>query len=172
VKGQFWQLAILASAALLPAPLVAFGLNADQKQDEGDIRKVVVGLQEAWNRHDMKTWASLFAKDADFVNVAGWLWKGRDEIQSKHEQAHAFMFRESTLTMDEPVVRFLATDIALVHVTCSLVGDKNPDGTPRQPRKAILTLVLQRQEGTWLIAAAQNTDRRPEAPIPTAPPSK
>ena len=154
--------------AALEGPL----LRAGQSPDEAEIHRVETGFEQAWNRHDMKAWANLFAEDADFVNVAGWWWKGRAEIEQKHAGAHAFLFRESTLTIDEVHTRFLTPEIAVVHVLWSLAGHKNPDGTPGQPRKGVFTQVLQKQNGKWLIAAAQNTDSRPEVPMPAGPPKK
>ena len=145
---------------------------AAQTPDEAEIRKVEMSLQDAWNQHDMKAWTSFFTEDADFVNVAGWWWKGRGEIEKKHAAIHAYMFRDSTLTIDEVHTRFLTPEIAVVHVSWTLVGHKNPDGSVGQPRKGIFTQVLQKGNGKWLIAAAQNTDSRPEVPPLMGPPKK
>jgi uncharacterized protein (TIGR02246 family) len=162
----------LRCAILLTVVLAGPILRAGQNPDETEIRKVELGLQEAWNHHDMKAWASLFTEDADFVNVAGWWWKGRAEIEKKHTEIHAYIFRDSTLTIYEVDTRFLAPEIAVVHISWSLTGNRNPDGSDGQPRKGIFTQVLQKQNGRWLIAAAQNTDSRPEMPMPAGPPKK
>ena len=164
---------ILVSASILFAVVItgpprSFGQN----RDETAIRAVEMGLQEAWNHHDMKAWANLFTEDADFVNVAGWWWKGRGEIEKKHTEIHAYIFRDSTLTIGEVQTKFLTPEIAIVHVLWSLAGNRNPDGSDGQPRKGIFTQVLQRQNGKWLIAAAQNTDSRPEVPPAMGPPRK
>jgi len=135
--------------------------SAGQNSDEAAIRQTVMGLQEAWNRHDMKAFASLFSEDADFVNVAGSWWKGRAEIERKHSAAHATIFRESTLSIEEVHVRYLTPEVAVAHVLTSLVGQKMPDGTPASTRRALLTQVLQKQNGKWMIVASQNTDIRP-----------
>jgi uncharacterized protein (TIGR02246 family) len=168
MKRQLRGCAMILVIAALAGPAVYAG----QTPDEAEIRKVEMGLQEAWNRHDMKAWANAFTEDADFVNVVGWWWKGRAEIEKKHVDSHAFAFRESTLTIDEVHTRFLTPEFAVVHVLWTLVGHRNPDGTPGQPRKGIFTQVLQKRDGKWLIAAAQNTDSRPEVPMPTAPPKQ
>jgi uncharacterized protein (TIGR02246 family) len=160
--------AVIVLVAALTGPWVCLG----QSTDETEIRKVELELQEAWNRHDMKAWANLFTEDADFVNVAGWWWKGRAEIEKKHTDLHAFLFRDSELTIYEVDTRFLTPEIAISHATWSLVGQKNPDGTSGQPRKGIFTHVLQKQNGKWLITAAQNTDSRPEVPPPMGPPKE
>jgi hypothetical protein len=38
------------------------------------------------------------------------------------------------------------------------VGDKNVDGTARQPRFGMMTLVAEKQNGTWLLVVGQNTN--------------
>lgn len=157
---------------LLTAALAGPALRAGQDPEETEIRKVELGLQEAWNHHDMKAWANLFTEDADFVNVAGRWWRGRAEIEKKHAEIHATIFRDSTLTIYEVDTRFLTPEIAIVHISWSLTGNRNPDGSDGQPRKGIFTQVLQKQNGKWLIAAAQNTDSRPEVPMLTVPPKK
>ena len=140
---------------------------ADQNSDQAAIRQTVMGLQDAWNRHDMKAFANLFAEDADFVNVAGAWWKGRAEIEEKHRAVHATIFRDSTLSIEEVDVRFLTPDIAIAHVFTVLVGQKMPDGTAVPPRRALLTQVLQKQSEKWMIVASQNTDVRPPTPPAT-----
>lgn len=144
-------------------------VSADQSHDEAGIRDVETRQAEAWNRHDAKAYAALFAQDADVVNVVGWWWKGRPEIESKLVAAFVFVFRDSTLTITEVRVRFLTPDIAVAHVLWSMVGAKTPKGIP-EPRQGIQTQVLQRQAGQWLIASFQNTHAVPEVPFPTGPP--
>jgi uncharacterized protein (TIGR02246 family) len=160
----------------LVTALGGLAFSADQSQDETEIRKVMMALDEAWNRHDMKAFASQFAEDADQVNVAGWWWKGRPEIEKKLTAAHAFIFRESTHTDNEVYIKFLTPQIAVVHVLWSIVGDLHrdgtPAGTPAQPRKGIQTQVLQKLSGKWMIVAFHNTNRLPEEPFPPGPPKK
>ena len=58
--------------------------------DEEAVRKVVNGFQETWNRHDMNALGALFTQDADFVNIFGTHWKGRESIQLN---THSFTAR-------------------------------------------------------------------------------
>jgi uncharacterized protein (TIGR02246 family) len=159
------RLAVSVLAITLARPAFA----ADRSSDESEIRKVEAGLQEAWNRHDARTFASLFTEDADCVNVLGWWWKGRREIEQKVADAHAFIFRDSVLTTNEIDVRFVTSQIALVHVRWSMIGQKADDGTPGPPRSGIETDVLQKQRGKWLVASFHNTNSVPERPFPTGP---
>jgi uncharacterized protein (TIGR02246 family) len=105
------------------------------------------------------------------VNVVGWWWQGRAQIEKKIADAHAYLFRESTLTDKEIRIRFLTSDTAIVHVRWSMVGAKDPDGAG-QPRTGLETQVLRKLSGKWLIAAFHNTDSIPELPFPTGPPEK
>jgi uncharacterized protein (TIGR02246 family) len=143
MKKRMLVSAIILFAVVIAEPLRSFG----QSREEKEIRAVEMGLQEAWNHHDMKAWANLFTEDADFVNVAGWWWKGRGEIEKKHTEIHAYIFRDSTLTIGEIQTRFLTPEIAVVHIMWSLTGNRNPDGSDGQPRKGIFTQVLQKQNG-------------------------
>jgi len=149
-------------------PQAAF--SGDHSQDEADIRNLETQQQEAWNRHDAKAYANLFTEDGDVVNVVGWWWKGRAEIEQKLAAAYVYVFRESTLTITEVDVKFLTLQIAVAHVRWSMAGARTPQGIP-EPREGIQTQVLQKREGKWLIAAFQNTNGVPEKAFPTGPTS-
>jgi uncharacterized protein (TIGR02246 family) len=163
------RLVLLSISALLAAsPQKTFGV--DPSPDEAEIRNIVqTRQQEAWNRHDAKAYAALFTEDGDLVNVVGWWWKGRPQIEQKLTDAYVFVFRESTLTVNEVQVKFLSPDIAVAHVHWSMVGARTPQGLP-EPRQGIQTLTLRKQAGKWLIAAFQNTNAMPEMPFPKGPP--
>ncbi|PZR74009.1 MAG: DUF4440 domain-containing protein [Chthoniobacterales bacterium] len=156
---------ILSLAAVLPAT----GFGAGQSQDETEIRDVEIRQQEAWNKHDAKAYADLFTEDGDCVNVVGWWWKGRTEIEKKLTDAYVFVFHESTLTFNDVQVRFLSPEFAVVHARWSMTGAKTPKGIP-VPQQGIQTQVLQKRAGKWLIAAFQNTNAIPEMPFPKGPP--
>ena len=122
-------------------------------------------LPDAWNRHDAKAYASLFADDGDVVNVVGWWWKGRREIERQLAAAHAVVFRDSRLTIVDVEVRFLARDVAIAHVRWTMEGARTPPSIP-EPRQGIQIQVLHKRGAAWRIAAFQNTNSLPEAPFP------
>jgi uncharacterized protein (TIGR02246 family) len=158
-------LLLLAFSISLTRVTSAAGENAD----EAAIRQVEMQQQEAWNRHDAKAYAALFTEDGDCVNVVGWWWKGRAEIEKKLTDAFAFVFRESALTVGEISVRFLSPELAVAHVRWTMTGARTPQGLPT-PQQGIQTQLLQKQAGKWLIAAFQNTNSIPEMPFPKGPP--
>ncbi|MGI8819829.1 MAG: SgcJ/EcaC family oxidoreductase [Chthoniobacterales bacterium] len=158
---------LLCAACLLPLTRVACA--AGTAEEEAAIRQLQTQQQEAWNRHDAKAYADLFTADGDCVNVVGWWWKGRGEIEQKLTEAYAFVFRESALTIGEVNVRFLDPTSAVVHVRWTMTGARTPQGLPT-PQQGIQTQLVQKSAGKWVIAAFQNTNSLPEMPFPKGPP--
>ncbi|HYQ82371.1 MAG TPA: SgcJ/EcaC family oxidoreductase [Anaeromyxobacteraceae bacterium] len=157
----------LAAAALLGASPAA---AAEPQASEGlDPERVPQRFAEAWNRHDMEAFASLFAEHADFVNVIGLHWRGREEIRRAHAEIHATRMKSSHLAILSTSVRALRPDVALVHATWELVGDTGLEGRPLPPRRGVLSFLATKDGGRWAIEAAQNTDI---VPLPNVPPPK
>lgn len=159
-------MSLTMSLAMMALPFVACALA--EPNDEKDVRQVVGSFAETWNLHDMEAFGRLFAPDADFVNVAGDWWKGRQAIQRHHAYSHGTIpadtpgeplplygiFKTSTLRFTEIDVRFLRKDVAVAHASCELLGDARTANL----RHCLITFVLTQQDGGWLIAAAQNTE--------------
>ena len=157
-------LSILVAAASAPAHQ-----GAARDRDEAEIRDLQARQASAWNHHDAKAYADLFTEDGDVVNVVGWWWKGRAEIESKLRAAFAFVFRDSTMTITYVQVRFLSPEIAVAHVGWTMTGARTPPNIP-EPREGIQTQTLRKTAGRWLITAFQNTNAVPETPFPLGPP--
>ena len=163
-------LTVLAAAAVLDFLLVTCAVAAAPNDAEG-ARSVITGFVTTWNRHDLDAFGKLFAPDADFVNVAGSLWIGRQSIQAQHAYTHGVIpadspgfserdppyygiFKNSTITFSQVDVRFLRKDVVIAHVSWELLGDART----QNPRRGVLLFVLTGQNPGWLIAAAQNTE--------------
>jgi len=129
-----------------------------QINDEVGVNPVVHGFEDAWNRHDMDAFAKLFASDADFVNVRGLRWVGREDITKAHAAVHATIFKTSTLKIGETTVRFLKPDVATARSVCTLTGQMSPNGQEVPTRTVILTHVLVGTDAHWLIVLTQNTE--------------
>ena len=138
---------------------VTSGSVAMDKQinDEAGVNAVVRGFEDAWNRHDLDAFAMLFATDADFVNVVGMRWVGRDAIKQHHAASHATIFKSSTLKIGDTTLRFLKADVATARSIWTLSGTSE-SGQLSPTRTGILTHVIARIDGHWLIVLTQNTD--------------
>ncbi len=137
-----------------PAVNPAAARSADQAQ----IEELVTAFTDSWNTHDMTRFARLFARDADFVNVVGMWWKNRQEIEKAHVYSHSTFLKNSRLTGNLAALKFLRPDLATAHVLWELAGQIEPDGTVGKPRQGILLLVCARDDASWVVHAAQNTD--------------
>jgi uncharacterized protein (TIGR02246 family) len=129
--------------------------------DEQAVRAVGSQVIETWNTHDMKAFAQLFRDDAEFVNVYGMWWTGRERIQAEHEATHATVFRHSRLSVKKMQVKFLRPDVASLHVLWELTGLALPNGQALPDRKGVLVYVLVKDAAEWRIAVGQNTDIAP-----------
>lgn len=81
--------------------------------EEKALAELVADIEKAWNTHDMSRFAARFAEDADFINVRGWWWRGREEIEHRHALLHETMFRESSMSLE------LASRERSARVSCS-----------------------------------------------------
>ncbi len=146
---------LLASFLLL---LFATTSSAQSKADEEAVRNLPQAFCDAWAKHDGHELAKIMAEDVDFVTVATTYLHGRSDFEKFHVRLLSGRFKESVNTPLQTTVRFLRPDLAVVHWSWKIEGDKNPDGTPRQPRYGMMTMVAEKRSGTWLVVVAQNTN--------------
>ncbi len=147
----------LASSFLLF--VLATTLNAQTKTDEEALRKLPQAFCNAWAKHDGRELAKIMADDVDFVTVATGYLHGRADFEKFHMRLLAGRFKESTITPLQTTLRFLRPDMAVIHWSWKIEGDRNMDGTPRQqPRYGLMTMVAEKQSVTWLVVVAQNTN--------------
>lgn len=126
--------------------------------DRQNIENVVRAFSDCWNRHDMEAFGQLFAEDAEFVNVVGLWWKGREAIKRAHATTHATMFKDSRLTMTHIEIRFVTPLVAIARSSWELTGHLGPSGEALPERRGILMNLVTRRNGGWEIIDSQNTD--------------
>jgi hypothetical protein len=162
-------LSLLVSLVLAATPLVVTRVLAASSSEE-EVRKAVMNQVEALNRHDMEAFGNAYTPDADYVNVGGKWTKGRRAIQTNHEYLHGTIpvdtpgvdiprkvdgiFKTSSIRVTQIEVRFLRKDVAVAHETWEMLGDAQNS----RIRMGLVTFVLIREHGVWLIAAAQDTE--------------
>ena len=147
---------------LLVALLVAeCTVRAQSKTDEAAVHNVPQAFAAAWAKHDGHQLAMTMSEDVDFVNIGGdWL-KGRSDFELYHTRLLSGRFRESTITPLQVVVRFLRPDLAVLHWSWRIQGDRNEDLTPRQPRFGLFTMIVEKRRREWLVVVAQNVNWLP-----------
>jgi uncharacterized protein (TIGR02246 family) len=148
----------LLSASLLFLLVSTSNAVAQSKADEEALGKLPQAFCAAWAKHDGHALAQIMAGDVDFVTVATTYLHGRSDFEKFHVRLLSGRFKESTITPLETTTRFLRPDMAVVHWSWKIAGDKNTDGTARQPRFGLMTLVAEKQNGNWLVVVGQNTN--------------
>lgn len=133
-----WVSTIFRSvAAILIATLVS--LNAETTSDEDAVRKLPQTFCDAWAKHDGHELAKMMAEDVDFVTVATVYLHGRADFEKFHVRLLSGRFKDSTITPLETTIRFLHPEMAVVHWSWRIDGDKAFAGTPRPPRFGMMT---------------------------------
>src|SRR5271170_7581854 len=149
---------LLPSALLLILLASTSNTLAQSKADEEAIRKLPQVFCDAWAKHDGHALAKIMADEVDFVTVATTYLHGRADFEMFHVRLLSGRFKDSTITALKTTTRFLRPDMAVVHWSWKIEGDKNPDGTNRQPRYGMMTLVEEKRNGNWLVIVGQNTN--------------
>ena len=121
------------------------------------LRGLAMRWQDAWNRRDMDELAASIAPDVDFVTVAGLWLRGRAEFLEHHKGLHRTQMRDSRWATVACAARLACAGLALQHVEWRIQGDRDPDGTPRPPRRGIFTWVVS-LDAQPSILAAHNTN--------------
>jgi uncharacterized protein (TIGR02246 family) len=149
---------------LLALVMVAPALvRAQTKADLNTVRQIPQDFCDAWTKHDVHALAQIVADAVDFVTVGATLIHGRSDFERYHTQLSSGRCKDSTITVRQLEPRFLRPDVAIVHWTWKVAGDKNPDGSPRNPRYGTMTMIAEKRGGAWLVAASQNDNSMPGA---------
>ena len=125
---------------------------------EQAITEVLERFTEAWNTHDAKAYAALFAENADFTNVFGQSFHGRETIEAQHAKIFASMFKDSRITSMNSTVRLIDQLFASVDVIWTMSGAVDMKGNSWADRKGLMSLVMKSENEVWSILIMHNMD--------------
>jgi uncharacterized protein (TIGR02246 family) len=129
-------------------------------EDPQEIAGAIVGrLAQAWNAADGAAWGVEFVEDADFVNVFGVQFRGRKEIEQRHQYLFDVLFKGSTCAVTLADARSLAPNVILAHSTSVA---KIPTGPMVGELSTRQCIVIISNAGMWRIAAVHNTIVTPQ----------
>ncbi|WP_232380078.1 SgcJ/EcaC family oxidoreductase [Polyangium fumosum] len=141
------------------------------QNEEASLRKLVTEQTEAWNRHDAAAWSKSFAPDAEFINIVGTVFNGRDEIEKRHAIVFASVFKDSRTEVTVRKLRFVEPTVAVVdtdHVVTGYTGlPPGVQATEQGVLRTRMRYVMKQSGGTWSIVAGQNTDVKPAPAQPS-----
>lgn len=124
--------------------------------DKSEINQIISHFTHAWNECNGQGSADFYAKDADFVNIFGITFSGKDEIESRHVAIHQGFLKESFFEVIQVKLREAKSDIVIAHVKWKVSNLHIPCKDMKE-MNGIFTHVLSKTEGKWEIIASQNT---------------
>lgn len=124
-------------------------------EDESAIQSLLWQMIDGWNRGSGDAFATPFAEDADFVGFDGTYFKGREEIASFHQMLFERILVGTRLIGKVRGVRFLTPEVALLHAVGGTLMQGHSDLDPE--RNSVQTLVAVKRDGSWKLAAFQNS---------------
>ena len=140
---------------ILMAMEVAMSANATDLNDGPEVP--ARGMVAAWNAHDMKAMSEVFAPDADWINVVGMRWVGRDQIIFAHTAFHNTMFKTNQQTLVSLSTRQLSPNIAVLFMEAQQDAYMTPSGHEQPAALDRVTIVVVRGPDGWKIVHGQNT---------------
>jgi uncharacterized protein (TIGR02246 family) len=130
-------------------------LSSAAAADEAAIRAIYQQLMDGWNAGSGDAFAAPFEEDGDLVGFDGTHFKGRHEIALFHQHLFDIFLKGSRLVGKVRSVRFLTSDVAVMHAVGGTVMAGQTD--LESERNSVQTLVTVRRNGIWSLAAFQNT---------------
>ncbi|MDD9381804.1 SgcJ/EcaC family oxidoreductase [Streptomyces sp. ZAF1911] len=121
------------------------------------VRVVLDRLVEAWERHDAEAYGELFTEDATYITYVGTFYRGRNDIADSHRTLFAGFLKGTRLADEILDVRFYGPDVAVVNGR----GDTYKGKRPTKLTKIQTYTLVREPDGSWRIAAFQNTKRKP-----------
>ena len=154
----------LASAQLAPA-------------DDKAIRAVAAHWGANLNNHHFQDMTTYTTKDISFITPVGMHWNGQQQLVRGHEELFK-MYKGVAFKASNTTVRSLTPDVAVVSEEMAIGAAYPPDGVNRgtnreAPARDLVTMVLVKKGGKWLVAAGQVTQINEKAikqahPVATA----
>ncbi|HZI30692.1 MAG TPA: SgcJ/EcaC family oxidoreductase [Candidatus Binatia bacterium] len=131
--------------------------RADQKKDDAAIHACNKEFCDAWNQHDAKRMAAVFAKDGTLINPFGRTARSRAEIEKLFTGEQSGPMAGTTYSGTIESIRYVDDDddVAILDVAGEVAGMKNPDGSAAQPFKHHVTWIMEKKHGKWLALAVR-----------------
>jgi len=145
-------IAVLLALVCLPPAFAAAPPKVGAKAAIEAVEKEFVA---AWNAHDAKRLAAVWAPDGDLINPFGRVAKGRAELEKLLTEEQSTVFKTSTYQIESESIREIARGVAIADWESVVTGMVGPDGKPAPPLKHHVTVVYRLAEGHWQAVAAR-----------------
>ncbi len=135
----------------------------DRTKDSISIVHQIDAMVSSWNRHDYSDMEKYISKDCEWINIVGMWWKNSQEVQHAHQAYHKSMFKNTSMVKKQVKIRYLAENVALIHLISGVGSFITPEGTTVPEMDDLATLIYIRQKDKWLLRAGANVQIDPMA---------
>ncbi len=149
MKRAFLVVAAAALFAAMSRPACALDPGAAAAIDKATHEWVA-----AWNAHEPKKMAAVWAEDGDLINPFNRVAKGRAEIEKLFSEEQTGPMKASTYKIDSSTTRQIGT-VAVVDWSSTVTGALGPDGKVQPPFPHHVTLLFVKRGGTWMLESAR-----------------
>ena len=145
----------MAVAAFLfvsfPATVSWAQMPSNMDTDSAAIKQCVAVWEYAWNRHDAHATAMRYVEDGDFSSTTGIPSHGWKELEEHYNAIFTTFLKDAHRTDAVKSIRFLTPEIASVDIDWQMTGAKTRDGQDVPIRKGLLTWIVSKHNGQWMI---------------------
>jgi uncharacterized protein (TIGR02246 family) len=136
----------------VPCARAQSGLSAEDKQAIGATMDAV---GDDLFKLDFAGFGALLTDDCDWINIVGMHWAGKAQVVKGHTGIFSTRYKGMMMQQMERSISELAPGTALVINKQSIGPDKTADGKPID-NVSIMTVVMVKRGGKWLIRAGEN----------------
>jgi uncharacterized protein (TIGR02246 family) len=124
---------------------------SNMEADSAAIKQCVAAWEDAWNRHDAHATAMRYVEDGDFSSTTGIPSHGWKELEEHYNSIFTTFLKDAHRTDIVKSIRFLTPEIASVDIDWQMTGAKTRDGQDVPIRKGLLTWIVSKHSGQWVI---------------------
>lgn len=126
--------------------------------DHKTINQIIEHFTNAWNDHGGQGSADYYTQDADFVNIFGMAFAGKQEIEERHIKIHESFLKGSIFEVTNLRLREAKPGVVIAHVYWKVSNIQKPGKDPLdETTKGIFTHLFLKNQDKWEITATQNT---------------
>lgn len=149
------QLLLVVVIAMLTSTALDAQTRLGTAEDEAAIRQRRQAAVAAWNKHDSKVIAELFATDVDRVRSNGSYYSGRTEVEKSFADTLGGVDKNATLKEESSTVRFVTSDVALLEIVVAITD--NSSGMVLREHN---TMIYVKRGGSWVTVGIRTTPIR------------
>lgn len=132
---------------------VTSSIAALDETDHKSINQIIEHFTDVWNHHEGHGFADYYAQDADFVNIFGMVFSGKQEIETRHVKILETFLKGYTFEVLDLKLREAKPDLVIALVYWKVSNAQKPGNE----MKGVFTHVLLKTQDKWEITASQNT---------------